>query len=492
MRKIKNLSFQKPLMIVIFVLTFCVFLSYGHSEKAEHHILIDTDAAPDDLRALCLFLSSPDIEILAITTSDGALDPKEGLGKVQALLRKFGHEGIPTGRGRVIQKKIPPWRDFCSKVQWGDEKTRGLKRARSSVDVILSALEKEEDQVTFVCLGGLTNVVHALKAKPQIKKKIARIVWYNDSIQPVSGTNCDIDKEAVTAVFSMGIPLEVVSNAGKNAYVFNEKILRSIESADSSYAKRIVESHHQKIVLSRIKSNHLKLWDDLVPLFLLFPDLFALSSETPSGRQRLWKIRRLERIMDVIPEILDSREKVKSNVFKGFPDKQELFSEDVQLFMKDIIRRHGKEEWRVGVLTNELHGHLGIYAIIGAKMGLRARQYFNIGVEDITIISHAGRTPPISCTNDGLQVSTGSTLGHGLITVFQKPPFRPEAVFNFKGNTLRIRLKNQYRKKIQEDIQNGIARFGNKSDEYWHYVRMLALKYWKKWDRNEIFLLEHP
>jgi pyrimidine-specific ribonucleoside hydrolase len=186
-------------------------------------------------------------------------------------------------------------------------------------------------------------------------------------------------------------------------------------------------------------------------------------------------------------EILSSRNQVMSKVFKGFPDLPELYADDVQPYMNGIIQKHGKEEWRLGVLTNELHGHLGIYAVVGTKMGLRARQYFHIGVDDISILSHAGSTPPLSCMNDGLQASTGGTLGHGLITVSSDPPFQPKAIFTFKEKSVCLRLKEKYWNIIRNDIKTGIETCGLNTEDYWKYVRKLALKYWLEWDRMEIF-----
>ncbi len=46
-------------------------------------------------------------------------------------------------------------------------------------------------------------------------------------------------------------------------------------------------------------------------------------------------------------------------------------------------------------------------ATIGVKMGIRAREYFNIGVDDILVTTYAGHKPPVSCMNDGLQVGNG-------------------------------------------------------------------------------------
>jgi len=483
-------SFLKSTALTIILVLLGITILHGHSGKASFHILIDTDAALDDLRAINLFLASPEFEILAITASDGALSPEEGLIKIKALLNGFGHEGIPSGMGGVVQEKAPSWRNFCQRVRWGNEESTKIRAEILAVDLILSAIEREDEPVTIVCLGGLTNIAGALKVKPQIIDRILKIVWYNDSAKPLSGTNYEIDKEAAQAVISSGVPLEMVSNTGKNAFVFDTQILQSIGAVHSPYGERIFTTHSDESVMKRIESGHLKLWDDLLPVYLLYPDLFERKIIKRDSRLKLFTIRSVEEIKIKFLEILKSRNEVKSLVFKGFPDAPELFAEDVRPYMNRIIQKYGKEEWRAGVLTNELHGHLGIYSIIGAKMGMRVRQYFNIGVDDISIISYAGSTPPLSCMNDGLQVSTGGTVGHGLFSVSSDTPYHPEAAFTFKGRTVHIRLKDQYWDSVRADIQKGVELYGSGTEDNWKYVRRLAIKYWLDWDRREIFILE--
>jgi len=129
--KSKLKSFACITLLLVLGRTACS----AHSGNARYHIIIDTDTAVDDLRAICLFLASPEFEILAITTSDGALSPKQGWIKVQSLLRSFGHEGIPTGEGQPIQEEIPSWRAFNRKVRWGKEVKVEAKRSPFSLCV---------------------------------------------------------------------------------------------------------------------------------------------------------------------------------------------------------------------------------------------------------------------------------------------------------------------------------------------------------------------
>ena len=127
-------------------------------------------------------------------------------------------------------------------------------------------------------------------------------------------------------------------------------------------------------------------------------------------------------------------------VLRSFEFPLTQYADDVQRIVGTAIRRFGPEEWKLVLLTNEIHGHLGIY----------------------------------------------STLGHGLIRVAEVDTPCPEATFTCEGKTLTLSLKEQYRTQIEADIRTGVERYGH-SREYWAYVRSLALRYWSSWDRNGIF-----
>ena len=177
---------------------------------------------------------------------------------------------------------------------------------------------------------------------------------------------------------------------------------------------------------------------------------------------------------------------IHENVFAKFPTSTEHYSTDVAPIINYVTSRYGKEEWRAVVLTNELHGHLGIYSTIGVKMGIYACEQLG-KTHHIKVISCAGTTPPISCMNDGLQVSTQATLGHGLITVAECTSAQPEAIFMCDGRRLHLRLKSHVAIQIERDIRRGVEMYGTASPQYWAYVRHLAIDYWQSMDRNEIF-----
>ncbi len=174
---------------------------------------------------------------------------------------------------------------------------------------------------------------------------------------------------------------------------------------------------------------------------------------------------------------------------ESFDLTETLYTDDVKNIVSFCIGHYGLREWRAAVLTAEIHGHLGIYSTIGAKMGIRAMEELvsaGADIHKLKIVSSAGTVPPVSCLNDGLQVSTGASLGHGQISVATEPRPHAEALFTCDGISFRLRLKEQYEQRIIADITRGVELYGH-SPAYWQYVRKLAIEYWRDWDRNEIF-----
>jgi pyrimidine-specific ribonucleoside hydrolase len=92
--------------------------------------------------------------------------------------------------------------------------------------------------------------------------------------------------------------------------------------------------------------------------------------------------------------------------------------------------------------------------------------------------------------NDGVQVSTGATPGHGLLTVSNEEPFFAGADFTHKDRTIRISVKKELADKISAELMEINFIYGLDSDIYWELVRQNSIKYWLQFDRHEIFDIE--
>ncbi len=91
----------------------------------------------------------------------------------------------------------------------------------------------------------------------------------------------------------------------------------------------------------------------------------------------------------------------------------------------------------------EFHGHDGPFMTIGLRMGITAlekldcRGWFGLNCE-----VRLNWAPPDSCVIDGIQSSTGCTMGKKNITVIEQPGI--EAVFTTKNRkSVRLKLKQE-------------------------------------------------
>ena len=176
------------------------------------------------------------------------------------------------------------------------------------------------------------------------------------------------------------------------------------------------------------------------------------------------------------------------HIFKDSALDQNLYKADIAAIAESAIQRHGEQEWRAVLLATEMHGHLGIYSILGAKMGVRACELLETNSR-INTLSYAGKLPPLSCLNDGLQAGCGSTLGRGLIEVDSRHP-RVEARFRHGHHSLRLRLLPQYQFLIKHDMERCTALYPRTTPKYWQQVRHLALGYWLDLSRLDIFEMD--
>jgi len=101
--------------------------------------------------------------------------------------------------------------------------------------------------------------------------------------------------------------------------------------------------------------------------------------------------------------------------------------------------------------VERFHGHLGPYAVIGYRMGKLACEKLGKDPFEKKAKVSTGTTPPLSCIIDGIQLSSGCTLGKGNIEVDYS--MRPTAEFtNKKGNRLKITLKKDVWDEIDTNV----------------------------------------
>lgn len=464
------------------VFSMHVLIMLAHPWKSQHYVIIDTDGGLDDFRTISLLLASPDVRVLAITTSDGVLDARTTYHKVRSLLNDLNHQGLAVGSFSNSNAK----KNHClpaMQFEWGVTCTDSIvpPDALSVVSYIFD--NHQGEHIDYVCLGGLSTIRHLCEQRADFSSKVEEIIWSSPFKLDADNFNYCIDKISVNQVVEKKLPLIPINTASFSHY--NDALVYSIKAISNVYALKVSSSIEYK------NTSYAKAFcDEAVAIFLHYPDLFEADTVDGLVGFQMRESTKDSDIQSAYQKILSGETVNQHQVLSVFPLDTVFYFSDVQPIAHNTIKIYGKEEWVAGVMANEMHRHLGVYSIIGVKMGIRAKEYFNAGIDEMTVVSHAGTIPPFSCMNDGLQVSTGATLGHGLIKIASEDQQLPMADFSYMNRTIRVSLKADVRKKVETEIKELSKIYGLDSDIYWDLVRNKAIRYWTAFDRHEIFTIE--
>ena len=184
------------------------------SPTAKTKIIIDTDIGDDvdDAFALALAVTSPEVEILGVTTAWG--DTRLRARMTDRLLAETGHADIPVAEGIPTQSKTR-----FSQARWA-EGGPAPKNHPQAVDFLLRQIAQHPGEITLVAIGPETNIGAAIDRDAATFKKLQRVVLMGGSIrrgygdlgytpdrgpQPEYNIYCDVS--AAQKLFASGVPI---------------------------------------------------------------------------------------------------------------------------------------------------------------------------------------------------------------------------------------------------------------------------------------------
>ncbi|MBL0608757.1 pyrimidine-specific ribonucleoside hydrolase RihA [Aeromonas jandaei] len=200
-------------------------------------VILDCDPGHDDAIALILALASPELKVLAVTTSAGNQTPDKTLNNALRILTLLGRDDIPVAAG--APKPLARELIIADNVH-GESGLDGPKlpdpafapQAMTGIELMARCLRESAEPVTLVPTGPLTNVALLLAAHPELKSKIARIVLMGGAAgagnwTPAAEFNIYVDPEAADMVFKSGIPITMCGlDVTHEAQVMDEDIER--------------------------------------------------------------------------------------------------------------------------------------------------------------------------------------------------------------------------------------------------------------------------
>jgi inosine-uridine nucleoside N-ribohydrolase len=131
-----------------------------------HPVIIDTDPGIDDVVALALALRSPELEVVALTTSYGNATVDLTTRNARAIRELLGRPEVPVfpGADRPLVRDLVTAPETHGPSGVGYATVPQPAPVSPNPTVLVDRLAGCTDPVTLVTLGPLTNLAHALEA----------------------------------------------------------------------------------------------------------------------------------------------------------------------------------------------------------------------------------------------------------------------------------------------------------------------------------------
>lgn len=186
-------------------------------------ILIDCDPGIDDAVALCLAMFHTELEVVGITACEGAVPAQQVNRNVASVVNLLDPPKHPRlGMATVAVDASPE----NARYLHGEDGLANLsldidlQHAQSAEKVMTECVRNYPNDVTFVCLGPLTNVAGFLQRQPALAKSIDRLVIAGGSVNgignvtPCAEFNMHFDPVAARIVMQSAttkslVPLDV-------------------------------------------------------------------------------------------------------------------------------------------------------------------------------------------------------------------------------------------------------------------------------------------
>lgn len=204
-------------------------------------MVIDTDPGVDDLVALALAARSPEVDLVAVTTSYGNASLSATTRNARELLRLAGRPDVPVLPGAAAplrrRARTAPVRHGPQGA--GDAPVPPSRRVLPGPRVLRQVLAAQAEPVTLVTMGPLTNLAAALSVAGPGRGRVVRHVGMFGAARTgaahgrLADFNAWCDPEAAARVIRADVgTLMVPLDVGRRVIVGPKVVERAMRSAD--------------------------------------------------------------------------------------------------------------------------------------------------------------------------------------------------------------------------------------------------------------------
>ncbi len=224
-------------------------------------IILDTDPGIDDILAIMLAATSPEFDLLGVTTVAGNCPVEQGTSNALCARDALGAANFPVVPGcrRPLTRPLRTQKDV-----YGYDEDLGLpfdpdwrRRAdpRHAVDFLREQVACYPGEITLFPLAPLTNIAAAISLDPTFAPNVREIFLMGGAATVPGNTtaftefNFWVDPEAAKIVFESGIPITMIGLdvTGKTAlWSEDAATLDRIDTPISRFIRTITRNYHSQ------------------------------------------------------------------------------------------------------------------------------------------------------------------------------------------------------------------------------------------------------
>lgn len=253
-------------------------------------IIIDTDPGIDDAMAIFLALTSPELDVVGLTTVMGNVEVDLATTNALRLLEIAGRSDIPVAEGAAK----PIAADFLGAVGFvhGDDgqgnaflpPPTGQPLGISAAEFIVQQARAHPGEITLVPIGPLTNIALALRLEPNLPSLVAGVVLMGGNAfcagnaSPAAEANIRNDPEAADVVFGAGWPITMVGLDVTNEVLMTDHDLDELHSFATPQGKHLgrINPFYRAFLGERLGTSGIVIHDSAAIAYLLAPGLFKV------------------------------------------------------------------------------------------------------------------------------------------------------------------------------------------------------------------------
>ena len=255
-------------------------------------IIIDTDPGIDDSMAIFFALSSPELEVIGLTTVFGNVHVDLAATNALRLLEIAGRTDIPVARG-AANSLVGDYGNPPAFIHGDDGQGNvhlpppaGTPVAQSAAQFIVEQVMSAPGEITLVPIGPLTNIALALRLEPRIAQNVKQVVLMGGNAlvsgnsTPAAEANIHDDPEAADVVFGAGWPITMVGLDVTTKASMTDEQLQSYGRSNNPMAQHLARITPFYMDFSKRVNGvgGLLVHDSTAIAYLLLPDAFTTKS----------------------------------------------------------------------------------------------------------------------------------------------------------------------------------------------------------------------